>query len=181
MAESNLLKRFLDAGVAFTELTQARAEAIIKDLVAAGEVQTNQAQAAVTDLIERSRENTERLLDQLRSDIRSQVDGMGLATKVDISRLESLISTLGGRRRPATKAVTTNAATTTKSTPAKKATAKTATAKKTPAKRAPAKKAAKRPAAKKTPTRTPAKTAAKRPPAQKATKRSPAKAAAKKR
>ena len=33
MADSNVLKRYLDAGVAFTQLTQARAEALVKDLV----------------------------------------------------------------------------------------------------------------------------------------------------
>lgn len=166
MADSNILKRFLDAGVAFTEMTQARAEAIVKDLVSAGEVQTNQAQAAVTDLLQRSRENTERLLDQVRSDIRSQVESMGLATKVDIGRLERLISTLGGTRRKSKKttASTSTRATTAKRSTAKKATAKKATAKKTTAKKATAKK-----------------TTAKKTTAKRTTKRAPAKAAAKKR
>ena len=39
MAENPLIKRYLDAGMAFTQMTQARAEAIVKDLVKAGEVQ----------------------------------------------------------------------------------------------------------------------------------------------
>ena len=59
MAENNVLKRYLDAGMAFTAITQAKAEALVKDLVRTGEVQTEQAQAVVTDLVERSRKNTE--------------------------------------------------------------------------------------------------------------------------
>ena len=134
MAETNILKRFLDAGMAFTQLTQARAEEIVKDLVNAGEVQTGQAQSTVAELIERSRENTERLVDQARRDIRDQVSNLGLATKADIARLESQIATL-----KAALAVPAAAASapvpTTSSTPGP---AKTA------AKRTPAKKAAKK-------------------------------------
>ena len=50
---------YLDAGMAFTQITQTRAESIVKDLVKAGEVQTEQAQATVSDLIGRSRRNTD--------------------------------------------------------------------------------------------------------------------------
>ena len=119
MAETNVLKRFLDAGVAFTQMTQTRAEAIVKDLVSAGELQTNQTQAAVNELLERSRQNTERLLEQVRKDIQAQVGNLGLATKADITRLERQIAALKSPGRAS----------------AKKAT-----------KRAPAKKTAKRPA-----------------------------------
>lgn len=168
MPESNLLKRFLDAGLAFTQITQTRAEAIVKDLVSAGEVQTNQAQAAVAELLERSRENTERLFEQVRSDIRAQVENMGLATKADIDRIEQRLTTLQVTTPPPARvpAVPTPPATTTM--PARKA-AK-APAKKTvdvPAK-ALAKKAVKAPAKKtpakaaKVPAKAPAKTAAKK-------------------
>lgn len=69
MAQSNVLKRFLDAGMSFTEMTQSKAEALVKELVKAGEVQTEQAQALVTDLVERSRRSTEALIEQVRSEI----------------------------------------------------------------------------------------------------------------
>ncbi|MDQ6695843.1 MAG: hypothetical protein M3Z46_00100 [Actinomycetota bacterium] len=159
MADSNLLKRLFDAGAAFTQLTQARAEAIVKDLVNAGEVQTNQAQATVAELIERSRENTERLLEQVRTDIRSQVASMGLATKADIARLENRISSLSAAG-PAGQSTAT--------TPAKR------TATKTAAQRTSAASSAK-PSAK--PSSKPSATSA----ATAAATRSPAKAAAKKR
>src|SRR4051794_17309589 len=117
---NDVLKRYLDAGMAFTQMTRSRAEAIVKDLVKAGELQQKQAQKQVDDLMERSRKNTEQLLDLIRNEITSQLSAMGLATKDDIARLESKI----GAAAPVQKA------------PAKKAVAKKATAKKAPAKKA---------------------------------------------
>ena len=55
MAQNDLLKRYIDAGVSFTALTQSRAEALVQDLVKAGELQADQAREAVVDLLERSR------------------------------------------------------------------------------------------------------------------------------
>ena len=89
-------------------------------------------------------------LEQVRKDIASQADSLGLATIADITRLEKLIAAI----RPDAKPATTKA-------PAKKASAKKAPAKKAAAKKAPAKKAA----AKKAPAK---KSAAKKAPAKKA-------------
>jgi polyhydroxyalkanoate synthesis regulator phasin len=96
MAERDLLRRYLDAGVAFTQMTQQRAEAIVRDLVKAGEVQTEQAQAAAQELVDRSRKNTERLVELVRNEIRQQVSNLGLATKADLARLERRIDSAGG-------------------------------------------------------------------------------------
>jgi polyhydroxyalkanoate synthesis regulator phasin len=88
MAQNDLLKRYLDAGMQFTAMTQARAEAIVRDLVKAGEVQTEQTQTLVQDLLDRSRKNSEKLIDQVRKEIRNQISSLGLATQDDIARLE---------------------------------------------------------------------------------------------
>jgi len=132
MAESNVLKRYLDAGMALTQLTQARAEALVKDLVSSGDVQTGQAQTAVNDLLERSRKNTERLLDQIRKEIRDQADSLGLATKADIERLSNQLAELRtsvGQASPSTAASTR--------APGAKAPTKKASVAKAPAKKAP--------------------------------------------
>ena len=121
-----MLKRYLDAGIAFTQMTRARAEGIVKDLVKAGELQREQTQERVDELVERSRKNTEQLLDLVRSEVRQQFSAMGLATKDDIKRLESRLERAGGAKKaPAKKAVAKKATTSAKKAPAKKATAAT--------------------------------------------------------
>ena len=106
-----MLRRYLDAGMAFTQLTRARAEAIVKDLVKAGELQREQTQDALEDLLERSRKNTDQLRDLVRKEIREQLASIGLATKDDIARLERKLSGGGAKTAaPAKKAPAKKAA-----------------------------------------------------------------------
>ncbi len=138
MAQNDVLKRYLDAGLAFTALTQARAEALVKDLVKAGEVQADQAREAVADLLVRSRKNREKMLDTVRTEVRSQITSLGLASQSDLDRIEQRISSLlGTASTPARKA-----ASSAKKRVAKKAPAKTTPAKKAVARKAPARKKA---------------------------------------
>jgi polyhydroxyalkanoate synthesis regulator phasin len=158
MAQNDVLKRYLDAGLALTALTQARAEALVKEWVKVGEVQADQARDTVQDLLERSRKNSERFLDTVRTEVRQQITSLGLATQADLDRIEERIaSVIGVATAPAMKA-----ATAAKKAPAKKAAAKKAAAKKkAPAKKAPATKRS--PAKKKAPAkRAPAKKSAKK-------------------
>ena len=83
--QNETLKRYLDAGIAFTSMTQERAEAIVKDLIAAGEVQTEQAQSMVLELVDRSRKNTEKLLAQVRAEVRDQIKRLGLVSEQDLA------------------------------------------------------------------------------------------------
>jgi polyhydroxyalkanoate synthesis regulator phasin len=129
MAQNNTFKRYLDAGAAFMEMPRKRAENIVKEAVKAGELQRKQAQQAVDDLLDRSRKNTEQLVDLVRREITTQLSTLGVATKDDIARLESRLASLSGPKPVPGAPV--------------KAQAKTAPAKKTPPakKTAPAKKA----------------------------------------
>jgi polyhydroxyalkanoate synthesis regulator phasin len=133
MAQTDVLKQYLDAGIAFTQMTRDRAEAIIKEFVKAGEVQRDQVQSQVDDLIDRSRRNSEQLLTLVRTEISSQLNQLSLATRDELRSLERRLSERLGRTPK--KAAAKKAA-------AKKAPAKKAAAKKAPAKKAPAKKAA---------------------------------------
>lgn len=135
MAQNPLIKRYLDAGMAFTQMTQSRAEAIVKDLVKAGEVQAQRTEELVNQLVERSRKNTDRLLEVVRKEVRDQIAGLGLATKDDIARLEKKMSAAPAKKAGAKKA-------------AKKAGTKKKTA--TKKKAAPARKSAKKAAKKST-------------------------------
>src|SRR5687768_5066764 len=120
MPQNDLLKRYLEAGAQFTQMTRDRAEAIVKELVKAGELQREQAQERVEELVDRSRKNTEQLVDLIRHEIADQLGSLGLATKDDLARLEAKIG--GGAAKPAAaKAATPKAAA--EKAPAKKATA----------------------------------------------------------
>lgn len=170
MARNDVLKRYLDAGLELTGLTQARAEAIVKDLVKAGEVQADQAREAVSELVDRSRRTSERLIETVRSEVREQITSLGLASQSDLDRLEERISGLLSSATASLKGVADRApGSTGAARPAKKATAKAATAakkatkkasaKKATAKRAPAKAASRATSSAKKATRTPAKKA----------------------
>jgi polyhydroxyalkanoate synthesis regulator phasin len=157
MAQTNVLKKYLDAGVAFTNMTQTKAEALVKELVRTGEVQTEQAQAMATELLERSRKNTEAFIDQIRREIADSAESLGLATIADVKRLEKLIAAIRPTGSGSTKATAATKAPAKKAPAKKKAAAKKAPAKKKAvAKKAPAKKkaAAKKAPAKKTATST---------------------------
>ena len=96
MAQTDALKKYLDAGMAFTALTRARAEQVVKDLVAAGELQRSQAKEAIDDLIERSNKNGETLAEQVRKEVDSQLASLGLVRKGDLERLEAELAELKG-------------------------------------------------------------------------------------
>ncbi|MBN2624700.1 MAG: hypothetical protein JXA83_15085 [Acidimicrobiales bacterium] len=172
MADNDLLKRLLDAGMTFTALTQSRAEELIRDLVRAGAVQAEHAQAALDELVERSRRNSEKLIDAVRTEIDDQLAKRDLATRDDIERMvqrfadtaSAVLSQAAPGRRGAR--ATTTAPSSAKAS-AKKSTAKKSTAKKSSAKKSSAKKStAKRSSAKKSSAK---KLPAKKAPAKKST------------
>ena len=105
MAQNDVLKRYIDAAMEFRDLTQTRAEALVKDLVKAGEVQADQARDAVTELLERSRKNSEKLVETIRTEVKHQITSLGLASQADIDRMEHRLSSLlGAATAPAKKA-----------------------------------------------------------------------------
>ena len=149
MAQNDLLKRYIDAGVSFTALTQSRAERLVRELVKAGELQADQAREAVVDLVERSRKSSERLIELISAEVRSQITSLGLASQADLDRIERRVAKLMGKPGPKKPKAPEHAPA--KKAPAKKATAKKAAKKKAPAKKTAAKKVAKKAAAKKAP------------------------------
>src|SRR3546814_13924755 len=88
MAQNDLFRRYLDAGLELTALTQDKAEALVGELVKAGEVQDDQARDAVTDLLERSRTSSERLLETVRYGGKSKIEKLGMASKEDLDNAE---------------------------------------------------------------------------------------------
>ena len=94
MAGDELFKRYLEIGQSVLGMTRERAESIVRDLVASGEVAKGQATKAADWLVERGRAGTEELAEIVRREIREQVTALGLATKEDVARLEAEIAEL---------------------------------------------------------------------------------------
>lgn len=139
MAQSDLFKRYLDAGIAFTEMTRERAQAIVREWVNAGEVPMQRADDFIEDIVERSRQNTAMIVTLVQSQVQEQLGALGLATKADIARLEDKINRASGASPAARKSAAKKSAvkkTAAKKTPAKKSTAKKSAAKKSAAKKA---------------------------------------------
>ena len=145
MADKDAFQRYLDAGVAFTNMTRARAEQLVQDLVSSGEFPSGDARAKVDELIERSRKVREALRLPGAARGRSPAPGAWASPasrtwRVRWPRCCSEPRTSGARLTARTKAAA-------KKRPAKKTAAKKAAAKKGAAKKASAKKAAAKKAA----------------------------------
>ncbi|MDQ1362043.1 MAG: hypothetical protein QOJ44_2420 [Acidimicrobiaceae bacterium] len=147
MANNDPFRRYIDAGAAFTQLTKARVEELVQELIKSGEVQRGEAQSKVDDVLERSRKSTEALLSLVHAEVSHQLSSLGIGSLEDLARQVASVMGRGTSKAPATK--TGSQA---KKAGAKKAAAKKSGAKKAAAKKAPAKKsAAKKAAAKKAP------------------------------
>jgi polyhydroxyalkanoate synthesis regulator phasin len=138
MAQSDLFKRYLDAGIAFTEMTRERAQAIVREWVNAGEVPMQRADDFIEDIVERSRQNTAAIVSLVQAQVQDQLGARGLATKADIARLEAKINRASGSASSGSGAAKKSAV---KKSTAKKSTAKKSTGKKSAAKKSAAKKA----------------------------------------
>ena len=95
-------------------MTRARAESIVKELIRAGEVQREQRQQRIEELLDRSRKNTEELVNTVRKELTQQLSSLGVATKADVAKLEKKIDALskaGGTnsKAPAKKAAAAKA------------------------------------------------------------------------
>jgi len=132
MAKKDPIGQALQAGKDVTQSGQKRVEAILRDVSKATDRQSKQLSRALDELLERSRENTDRiadLMDSVDKQVRQQLDSFGVATKADLARVEAKLDEL------------------TKTAPPEKATSRPAPAKRAPAKRPAAKRASARPAA----------------------------------
>jgi len=93
-------------------MTRERAEALVKELVKAGEVKKGKASKVIEEVLERSRRGTEELVQIVRREIGEQVSALGLATKHDLADLEARLAGTAG-----TTAATATAATATATEP----------------------------------------------------------------
>jgi polyhydroxyalkanoate synthesis regulator phasin len=114
------VRRYMEAAMgAMGRLTPAKAQDLAKS-VAKGQGR-EQVTKTAKELLEWSNKNRERLSDLVRSEVRSQVKTLGLATRDDVDALRKRVRELERGGKPARKRTTAKRST------AKRATAKPAT------------------------------------------------------
>ena len=160
MPRNDGYRKYLEAAAVLGEITRARAEELVRELMGTGGAQRAQAQQWVDELVGRSRRAAEDILELVRAEVSNQMHALGLdpeelarqaaeilrrsvwagrRTDEDASRTTGTAKKAPATARTAKKAPAT--ARTAKKASATARTAKKATAKKAPAKKAPAKKA----------------------------------------
>lgn len=78
MAKTDVLKRYLEAGMAITQATRERAESIVRELVTSGAIRKDQAEERVEQLLAESRRTSEELQAFIRQEIADQLRALGL-------------------------------------------------------------------------------------------------------
>lgn len=122
------------SGVA--ELTRNKAERVVRDLVKAGDVRKDQTSVLVKELLRRSAENRKELTSFVRSEIKHQIEGLGLASKRDVERLERRVLRLeAGGKKTSASGSSKSSKTSKKSASAGKSTSRKSSAKKNSARK----------------------------------------------
>jgi polyhydroxyalkanoate synthesis regulator phasin len=124
---NNAWHKYLEAASGLTEVTQRRAEQLVKGLVKQGEVAAERAEKVVDDLLKRSQQNRKTIAGLVKTETERAVERIGLARQADVQRLERKIAELE-KSRSGTTAKKTAKKTAKR---AKKSTARKTAAKKT--------------------------------------------------
>src|SRR5665213_4222598 len=86
MDAKDSFQKYLDAGIAFTHLTRAKAEELVAELVQNGEFQSGDARARVDELLERSRKGREAFAAQVRKEVAHQLESVGISSLEDLAQ-----------------------------------------------------------------------------------------------
>jgi polyhydroxyalkanoate synthesis regulator phasin len=84
MANNERIRKYLDAGSVFGQVTRGRAEEIVRELVNAGDIQRSQTQEWVDTLVDRSRKTSEQFIEMVRHEVAAQLN------RVDSKAIENL-------------------------------------------------------------------------------------------
>ena len=125
--------------MALTQITRARAEELVRELIKTGEVERHRAQDWVEDIVKASRDRSEALVATVRGEVRQQLKELGFTNVDDLAKK---VADILARSSAAARNATGRGAKVKK--PAKKAPAKKAASRAPVKKKAPAKKAAKK-------------------------------------
>jgi polyhydroxyalkanoate synthesis regulator phasin len=102
----NAWQRYMDLVSGLTQVTQKRAEHVVRALVRRGEIEANKSEGTVEGLLSRVEQNRKAVVSIARSEIEDAVRRLGLARQSDIDRLQARIARLEAEvhGRPSTPA-----------------------------------------------------------------------------
>ena len=87
--QSDALKRYLEMGLALTQMTRDWAEDLVRNLVSKGHIPGEHTEAKVQDVLHRSHQASDALIDLLRREVPSQLSNLSP------SRVEELVKLAG--------------------------------------------------------------------------------------
>ncbi len=93
MPTTDRFRRYVEAGMTFTQVTRAKAEELVQELARSGEIQRTQTQEWVDGLIERSRASTDALVATVRSEVRRQLAALGFDDPEEVRKLVEEVRT----------------------------------------------------------------------------------------
>ena len=73
MPAQTIIRRLLDAGMQFSEMSQSTAEKLVSEFVKTGQLRRKEAEQTVQALVERGRSSTERLVATVQSEVGKQL------------------------------------------------------------------------------------------------------------
>ena len=73
MSGNPLLKRLLDAGMQFTEMSQEQAEKLVKEFVKTGQARRKDSEQMVQQLVDRGRSATEQIVSTVQAELSKQL------------------------------------------------------------------------------------------------------------
>lgn len=95
MTQIDGLRRYIDAATTLTQITRGRAEELVRELVASGEVERTHAQEWIDDLMKHSREASEQLMTRVSSEVEKQLADLGIK-KVDVEDIAEKVAGIIG-------------------------------------------------------------------------------------
>lgn len=90
----DLLKKGLLFGVGLFEEGKDKVEALVDDLVSAGEVAREEKERMVEKVTQKIREQEQVISDKINSEIKNAIEKLGIPTKADFDRLAQEVEAL---------------------------------------------------------------------------------------
>ena len=105
MAPNPLLKRMLDAGMQFTEMSQKQAEKLVKEFVKKGQARKKDSDDLVRQIVDRGRNLSEQVVAAVQAELAKQMSKFAVRLDDVEGRVEALAAKVGVAAKAATDKV----------------------------------------------------------------------------